>query len=704
MNTLLRRLSWTRSRTKICLLGLLSVFLLSCSQEQLKSIRLPSQKSAAVSSEVGTGGLYALVVGISTYRHNKIPKLRLADKDARDFAAFLKTQDKLFRNIDVSLLVNEEATEREIRKYLDYKLSRATKDDTVIVFFSGHGATDPRMPGDSFFVTYDAEADYLASTAVNVSQSKFLKRLAAKRAVLFADTCHAGGFSDLGTKSIESPLAALARQIKESEGKVLLASSRDDEVSIEKPGLPNGVFTHYLLQGLKGEAAGKDGIVTLKDLYDFVHKKTVQETGGIQHPRMVGDLEGPFPISLVRVEPSRTPVTQPSGPATVVTSQPSELDRLRSQAEAGDAKAQYELGRKYELGTDTPQDKELALLWYGRAKAKGNKNAEQELARLQPGPRVTREASHGIRPAKPAESAGAKPTAEPQAKVVMISSRSDEISMQKKGLPNSVFAYHLLKGLRGAAADKEGVITLKALYDHVYSKTREESVGNQHPQLEGTMAGPFPLALISEKAVSAASPGIESKHAAAGAGMGQLYAIVVGVGRYGNPKIPQLNTPNNDARAFADFLKTQRRLFKDVYIDLLENEHATKRNVEERLYYGLRRAGKDDTVILFFTGHGTVDSKRAGEFFFLTYDSDLENLAGTGVQMTRLQFLERLDSRKVLLIADICHAGHFSGQEKQKRTDFSQEDARTLLKEEEKEKQKRHQRQEMLKAMPDRLM
>lgn len=307
----------------ICLIGIfcLSGLLCGCGeQDGPKSVRLPSQKPAAVSSEAGSGDLYALVVGISTYRHNKIPKLKLADKDARDFAAFLKTQDKLFRNIDISLLVNEEATEREIRKYLDYKLSRATRDDTVMVFFSGHGATDPRMPGDSFFVAYDAEPDFLASTAVNLSQSKFLKRLAAKRAVLFADTCHAGGFSDVGTKTIESPTAALAKQIKESEGKVLLASSRDDEVSVEKPELPNGVFTHYLLQGLKGEAAGKDGIVTLNDLYNYVHKKTVQETGGIQHPRMVGDLEGPFPLALTRAHEVASSVVTPTKPVESTTS------------------------------------------------------------------------------------------------------------------------------------------------------------------------------------------------------------------------------------------------------------------------------------------------------------------------------------------------------------------------------------------------
>ncbi len=200
---------------------LFSSLALAGDDETSKAIRRSSSEVGTVSAEIGTGDLYALVVGISTYRHHKIPKLKLAAKDAQDFAAFLKTQDKVFRRIDVQLLINAQATEREVKKYLEYKLSQATKDDSVVIFFSGHGATDPRMPGDSFFVTYDTEPDYLASTAVNMTQSKFLKRLGAKRAVLVADTCHSGGFSDMSTKSVEPPMAALARQIKESEGKVI---------------------------------------------------------------------------------------------------------------------------------------------------------------------------------------------------------------------------------------------------------------------------------------------------------------------------------------------------------------------------------------------------------------------------------------------------------------------------------------------------
>jgi len=270
------------------------------------TLLLPSRHVAAA-SDVGTGDLYALIVGVSKYKHPKIKQLKVSDKDAKDFADFLKSQNRLFRNVHVTLLRNEEATKKEVETHLYYKLRQAGKDDTVVLFFSGHGADDPYTPGEFFFLTYDAEPEYLAATAVHMSRQWFLSKLDSKRVILIADACHAGGFSVQGAKSNPPSFQNVMQQFKESEGRIFLTSSRPDELSMEKPGMPNSVFTHYLLQGLKGEAdADKDGVVTIKELYDYVYKKTKDETKGYQRPQMEGRLVGQFPLSLadLRAVPS----------------------------------------------------------------------------------------------------------------------------------------------------------------------------------------------------------------------------------------------------------------------------------------------------------------------------------------------------------------------------------------------------------------
>lgn len=393
---------------RLSLFLLIIAFTISCSQEQSRSIRLPSQKPTAESSPVGFGDLYAVIVGVSAYRNPKIPKLRFSDKDARDFADFLKSQKGLFRDAHINLLVNEHATQTEVKKQLFYELKRAGKDDTVVLFLAGHGADDPNMPGEFFFLTYDADPDYLEATAVNMGRSWFMQRIDSKRVLVIADTCHAGGFSTAGARSSESALKKLMNQFQESEGRVFLTSSRPDEISREEASLGNGVFTYHLLEGLKGKASRSNGgVVTLQDAYEYVYEKTKNATKGMQHPQMEGKIVGKFPVALARLEPSPVPAPQPSSQTGTIQSAPSELYRLRTQAERGDASAQFELGVKYEYGFGVSKDKAESMKWYSKASEQGNGDAKGAIARLSPTGTPTSASTLPPGPSEPVPSAAA---------------------------------------------------------------------------------------------------------------------------------------------------------------------------------------------------------------------------------------------------------------------------------------------------------
>ncbi len=252
---------------------------------------LPSLKS---------GSLYALVVGVSKYRDNKVPKLDLADKDAQDFGSFLNTQTEIFKDIKVTLLLDEKATKLEVEKYLYYTLPKAGKDDTVILFFSGHGAFDPMRPNDFLFLPHDAQTDYLGATAVKMSGLDFLKTVSAERVLIIADACYAGGFSDLKPKSAAPSLDLFLNEIKNSTGRVVITSAKPEQLSWENPKLKNSVFTNSFLEGLRGKAdRDQDGIVTLNEAYEYAYNRTKDETGGKQHPQFEGKIVGAFPLSLV---------------------------------------------------------------------------------------------------------------------------------------------------------------------------------------------------------------------------------------------------------------------------------------------------------------------------------------------------------------------------------------------------------------------
>jgi len=281
-----------------------------------KSVKNTIQKAVTGSgtSQPAQGDLYALVVGIVKYENSSIPTLNTSDVDAEDFAKFLRGQTQLFKRINVKLLVNKEATLRNVKTYVHNDLLLAGKDDSVVLFFSGHGAADARWPGQFFFMTHDTDPDALKSTAFEMTGLQFLDRLDAKRILVIADACHSGSASRyhspataaIALKSIAEPLQHLMRQFQESRGKAIMTSCRYDEYSAEMPlRFRNSVFTHFLLEGLKGAAdKDEDRVVSLSEAYDYVYHRAKDETGGIQHPKLEGSVEGTFPLALVKSEAS----------------------------------------------------------------------------------------------------------------------------------------------------------------------------------------------------------------------------------------------------------------------------------------------------------------------------------------------------------------------------------------------------------------
>ena len=74
----------------------------------------------------------------------------------------------------------------------------------------------------------------------------------------------------------------------------------------EQWGEGHGVFTHYLIDGIKGEADGygggeEDGIISIGELFDYVSDKVREATNNKQHP-LIGSKWYDRDLPLVYVE------------------------------------------------------------------------------------------------------------------------------------------------------------------------------------------------------------------------------------------------------------------------------------------------------------------------------------------------------------------------------------------------------------------
>ncbi|GAA4588338.1 hypothetical protein BJY16_008531 [Actinoplanes octamycinicus] len=88
--------------------------------------------------------------------------------------------------------------------------------------------------------------------------------------------------------------------------------------------------------------------------------------------------------------------------------------------------------------------------------------------------------------------------------------------------------------------------------------------------------------------------------------MPDLYALLVGIDRYRSPDIPPLHGCANDVRAAAAQLTIDAAPGCRVHTRLLLDDDATRAAVIAAIRAHLGRAGRDDTALLWFAGHGSA--------------------------------------------------------------------------------------------------
>lgn len=239
--------------------------------------------------------LYAVVVGVRTFRFpDEISPLYLSDKDARDFAEFLNERQDLLGKVHVTLLLNEQATKDNVVAAIREKLKSAGKEDITVVFLSGHGTPHPSKPNEYYFLTHDTLLDDLYGTAFMVNDQKLFGGIPTEKMLLLADACHSGGFlSAVERENVAKGPMHQFSVFRELPGRVAMASSGPGEVSYERKTYGNSIFTHFLIKGLRGEAARQttgnprdEAKITIRSLFDYVSQRTREATDGKQNPVM----------------------------------------------------------------------------------------------------------------------------------------------------------------------------------------------------------------------------------------------------------------------------------------------------------------------------------------------------------------------------------------------------------------------------------
>jgi uncharacterized caspase-like protein len=249
------------------------------------------------------------VIGINDYPN--LPKLKYAVNDAREFHRLLVERNRVPAE-NVVLLLDEKADLKNIRKAFGTHLrSLAGENDLVIIFFAGHGSTErdsksPDQDGlEKYLLPHDTEPKDLYSSAIPMREIAYIfERIRSERLIFIADACYSGasGGRTVNVGSVRSGIHdGFLDRVASGKGKVILSASAANEVSVEKDELQHGVFTYYLLEGLRGFAdTDNDGTITVDEAYQYVSEKVPRATGQEQHPVKKGSVEGNLILSINR--------------------------------------------------------------------------------------------------------------------------------------------------------------------------------------------------------------------------------------------------------------------------------------------------------------------------------------------------------------------------------------------------------------------
>ena len=237
---------------------------------------------------------WAIMIGVSKYKHESL-NLKYADRDAEEFYKLMISPiGGNFKPDHIVKLINHDATTANVTKALRSFLKKPGREDLVIIYFACHGSPDFDRPGNVYLLTHDTDPNDIAGTALPMREIDLSLRenLLSERVVILADTCHSaaigGGIGRRGTTNSTALVNRYLKEVSTTRGGIaLLTSAEAAEVSFEDArwGGGHGVFTHYLLRGMQGEAdLNQNGFVTIGELFEYVRAKVQEDTEYRQHP------------------------------------------------------------------------------------------------------------------------------------------------------------------------------------------------------------------------------------------------------------------------------------------------------------------------------------------------------------------------------------------------------------------------------------
>lgn len=159
----------------------------------------------------------------------------------------------------------------------------------------------------------------------------------------------------------------------------------------------------------------------------------------------------------------------------------------------------------------------------------------------------------------------------------------------------------------------------------------------------------------------------EKKHRQNPLGQSKFYGLFIGIDRYLDEKITDLNYAARDAYQMFELFQSNLEPGEAELI-LLQNEEATCHKITDNISNNIsEKALEDDLVLIYFAGHGSPEISLTGDQysrFLIPHDTSYHNIVASALDLESdiRKLFDTVKARWIVLIIDACFSGKIGGR------------------------------------------
>jgi hypothetical protein len=222
----------------------------------------------------------AIVFGIESYKN--VPGVSFAKRDAEWMKKYFESVLGIPKN-RIYYKTDSDVGQAEFNKVFGEKgwIEKRIKKgkSNVFVYYAGHGAPDKKT---AYLIPYDGDPNYASQTGYEMDKLyEQLGSFEAKSTTVFLDACFSGANRE--SEMLLADARPVFMEVDESATRnvTVFSASSGSEISSAWPEKKHGLFSYYLMKGMRGDAdVNGDKKITVGELGNYV-KENVSDMAGM---------------------------------------------------------------------------------------------------------------------------------------------------------------------------------------------------------------------------------------------------------------------------------------------------------------------------------------------------------------------------------------------------------------------------------------